>query len=212
MANKEIKQKIINVALKLFNEQGLVNVRLQHISDMARISIGNLAYHYPTKKVILQNLQKQISEVIEPVLSNKKSFPSLIDFDNQLSVYYSLTQTYSFYFTDLLEIERTYPQIHALSINHLQQLIGQIWNWLKLGQENGSLQLEVYGDQYEYLAHGIWRTIQFWNIQAAIRGMEVESEGKFKSTVWSLIRPYLSENGQSEYEILILPQIINFTN
>ena len=212
MANKEIKQKIIAIAIALFNEQGLVNVRLQHIADNAGISIGNLAYHYPTKKVILQNIQEQISTLIEPALSEKKSFPSLIDFDNQLSVYYSFTKSYSFYFSDLLEIERNYPQIHALSISHLLQLIRQIKGWLELSQENGTLQIESFDDHNEYLAHNIWRTIQFWNTQGAIRGMEVENEGRFKSTIWSLIRPHLSENGQSEYEILILPHIINFTN
>jgi len=40
------KKKIIVAALKLFNQNGLVNVRLQHIADEAFISIGNMAYHY----------------------------------------------------------------------------------------------------------------------------------------------------------------------
>ena len=37
------KQKILLAALQLFNENGIANVRLQHITDEAFHSIGNLA-------------------------------------------------------------------------------------------------------------------------------------------------------------------------
>ena len=48
------KQKIILSALQLFNENGIANVRLQHIADEAFISIGNLAYHYKNKEAIVK--------------------------------------------------------------------------------------------------------------------------------------------------------------
>lgn len=40
------KGKILVEALKLFNEKGFVNVRLQHIADKCNICVGNLAYHF----------------------------------------------------------------------------------------------------------------------------------------------------------------------
>ena len=48
------KQKILNSAINLFNKKGLVNVRLQHIADESDISVGNLAYHFYSKKAIIQ--------------------------------------------------------------------------------------------------------------------------------------------------------------
>ena len=37
------KEKIRKAALKRFNEEGIVNVRLQHIAGEAFLSVGNLA-------------------------------------------------------------------------------------------------------------------------------------------------------------------------
>ncbi|MEL7123903.1 MAG: TetR/AcrR family transcriptional regulator, partial [Bacteroidota bacterium] len=50
---KSTKQKILDAALKLFNQDGIVNVRLQHIADEAFVSVGNLAYHYSNKESIV---------------------------------------------------------------------------------------------------------------------------------------------------------------
>ena len=53
---KDTKRRILDAALDLFNENGLVNVRLQHIADQAQMSVGNLAYHYANKEAIVTAL------------------------------------------------------------------------------------------------------------------------------------------------------------
>ena len=55
---KATKQKIIQSAIELFNEKGLTNVRLQHIADKAGRSVGNLAYHFPNKRAIIQVIEE----------------------------------------------------------------------------------------------------------------------------------------------------------
>lgn len=212
MTNKSTKQKILDAAVRLFNEHGMVNTRLQHIADEVGISVGNLAYHYVSKKAIIQAVHEQLSEIIEPILSNNRSFPNLIDFDNQLSVYYHLSKSYSFYFLDLLEIERGYPQIHAARITQLDKIITQIEMWLSLSIKNGLIKREATAGQYKKVANIIWVITHFWMAQAITRGKEPENEGKFKSAVWTIIEPYFSETGKSEYEMLILPNISNFIN
>ncbi|MFM7429821.1 MAG: TetR/AcrR family transcriptional regulator, partial [Flammeovirgaceae bacterium] len=47
---KEVKQAILHKALALFNLNGFVNVRLQHIADASEISVGHMAYHYKNKE------------------------------------------------------------------------------------------------------------------------------------------------------------------
>ena len=53
---KTTKQYIKDHALKLFNQSGFVNVRLQHIADAAFISVGHLAYHFKNKDSIINEL------------------------------------------------------------------------------------------------------------------------------------------------------------
>ena len=69
------KQKIIVSSIKLFNLHGLTNVRLQQIADDVGISVGNLAYHYYSKEAIVKEIDKQLSELITPIISSNQSFP-----------------------------------------------------------------------------------------------------------------------------------------
>jgi AcrR family transcriptional regulator len=77
------KQKIIASSIKLFNQNGLNNVRLQQIADDVGISVGNLAYHYYSKEAIVNEIDRQLCELIAPVIDAKRSFPYLMDLDTQ---------------------------------------------------------------------------------------------------------------------------------
>ena len=126
------KQKIIASSIKLFNQNGLTNVRLQQIADDVGISVGNLAYHYYSKEAIVKEIDRQLSELIAPVIDPNRSFPSLMDFDTQLAHYYHLLMNYSFYFLDLLEIKRKYPKLYKKENNTFTKLFYR----LKIGSNS----------------------------------------------------------------------------
>lgn len=50
------KQKILQQALQLFNENGLSNVSLREISEAMDISVGNLQYHFKKREDIVEGL------------------------------------------------------------------------------------------------------------------------------------------------------------
>ncbi|MEO1437894.1 MAG: TetR/AcrR family transcriptional regulator [Bacteroidota bacterium] len=75
---KKTKVKILDAALKCFNEQGVVNVRLQHIADEAFIRVGNLTYHFSNKEAIVLALYQQISEAQKASLFKLSHHQSVI--------------------------------------------------------------------------------------------------------------------------------------
>lgn len=204
---KATKQRIIQSAIELFNEKGLTNVRLQHIADKSGISVGNLAYHFYGKEAIVNAVDEQLSEWIRPVLYDKWFSPNLIDFDNQLSSYFFLLKSYSFYFLDLLELERGYPEIHIKRKAYIQQMIGQINHWMELNVAKGILKPEIQDSQYQNTTLTIWMIITFWLTQQQVRGLNSEDEGRFKEVVWNQCLPLFTEIGMMEYEAIILPQL-----
>lgn len=201
------KQKILKSAIELFNSRGLVNVRLQQIADDSGISVGNLAYHYYSKKAIVQAIDTELGEELELLLSIDQNFPSLIDFDNHLGRYFFLLNRYSFYFLDLLEIERAYPKIHSKRVEYMEKMIVQIHEWLLLNVKKGVLKPEKLENHYIHIAESIWMIITFWLTQRQARGKDKIGEGHFKEFIWNQLFPLFTEAGWMECEAMILPQL-----
>lgn len=205
------KEKIIKCSIKLFNMNGLVNVRLQHIADEAGISVGNLAYHYYSKEAIMIKIVNQLTELLDPIIDEKKEFPGLMDFDTQLAKYYHFLIKYSFFFIDLLEIKRNYPKLYdkcKLITHHISE---QIHHWLIQNEKNGILINELRPDNYRIVAHTIWMIITFYLTKPVDHGSPEDSERVFKEVVWSQILPYFTEAGRLEFDLLIERLLDSFT-
>ena len=78
------KQKILDSAVKLFNQDGLVNVRLQHIADEAFVSVGNMTYHYRTKELIVQAIWEQLVKKQRDLLAEFRIVPLFEDIERQI--------------------------------------------------------------------------------------------------------------------------------
>lgn len=201
------KQKIVKAAIELFNEKGLVNVRLQHIADDVGISVGNLAYHFYSKKAIIVGIDEQLEGELSPLLSLEQDFPYLIDFDNHLASYHYLLNRYSFYFLDLLELERAYPKIYVKRQEYMSKMIKQIYKWMLLNMKKEIFKPEVQEGHYQHTAETIWMIITFWMTQQQVRGIKDRNEGAFKEMVWNQLLPLFTKVGLMEFEAIILPQL-----
>lgn len=197
------KEKIIRSSISLFNHQGVVNVRLQHIADEVGISVGNLAYHFYSKEAIINSIVEQLSDILKPIINGHKEFPSLLDFDTQLARYYHLLVQYSFFFTDLVEIQRNYPNQYLSRESSTNEIILQIYNWLKQNERNGLLIEELREGHYFIIAQTIWMIITFYLTRPLDEKKKKDSERGFKEMVWSQILPHFTENGKMEFEVLI---------
>ena len=208
---KKTKQKIIQSSIELFNQKGWTNVRLQDIADRCGISVGNLAYHYSNKAAILQAIDELIQVEIEPVLSKERQFPSLLDFDNQLSCYFFLVNKFAFYFLDLLELERNHPNLHKNRQRYIHEMTEQIESWMGLCVSKGVIQPAIQENQYHYISQAIWMIITFWMTQQQVKGNHHQDEGEFKTVVWNQLLPVFTPLGLMEYEAMILPNLKNLS-
>ncbi|MFX1350300.1 MAG: TetR/AcrR family transcriptional regulator, partial [Promethearchaeota archaeon] len=59
MMKTTVKEKIMEIAIKLFKEEGFVNTYIKEIAAKAKVSIGTLYYHFPQGKLsIFQEIGK----------------------------------------------------------------------------------------------------------------------------------------------------------
>ena len=206
MSELNTKQKILNASIHLFNTNGMANVRLQQIANEVGISPGNLAYHFRNKEAIIETINEDLYQASSEILSTYRIFPNLMDFDNQLTKYFTFIQKYPFYFLDLLEIERHYPKIQSKRQIHIAKMISQIRKRFDFNHQRGLIIVEPRPGVYDSIANTIWILISFWVPQNLVRGAEhIMQSRQFKEMIWNQFFPYFTEKGISEFEQLIKP-------
>lgn len=198
------KQRIIEAAIRLFNEDGFANVRLQSIADRTGISVGNLAYHYKNKEAIVEQVYEVVGQELQHVLADFRQHPSLLDLEHQLHGFHRFIHRYPFYFADVLEIKRSFPYLHEERQRFANKIVLQIRKRFEYNVNRGVIIPEPVKGQYELAANTIWMLITFWVSQNQIKGAAVCNIQGFKASIWGQIIPYLTERGKEEHKNLIL--------
>jgi len=193
------KEKIRIAALKLFNENGLVNVRLQHIADEAFISVGNLAYHYPNKESILLALYEALTKSQKELLAEYRIVPLFDNIDRLIQQTFLLQGQYIFFYLDTLEIIRAYPSIGVTHQKHIASQINQLKSSLDFNTSRGALMPEPSVGLFEKLAVQIWMTMDLWTTRQAIISNAMDNEKDYKNAIWNLIIPHFTDMGKREY-------------
>ncbi len=195
------KQRILKISEKLFFEQGIANVRLQQIADNSGISIGNLAYHFNNKEVIVEEVYNALLRDLSALHSGKINYEGLISFDDYFPLMYSFQKENGFYLNNFWEIERTYPKIkkvwQKLNNKMLQQLSKRIIENVK----SRNIKEKDFDEAYDLLANALLLTLNYRIPQQILRSKPVK-EIFFKKSLWNLLYPYFTTKGKKEYNKL----------
>ncbi|HMQ47163.1 MAG TPA: TetR/AcrR family transcriptional regulator [Saprospiraceae bacterium] len=203
---KGTKDKILTAALKLFNRDGIVNVRLQHIADEAFISIGNLAYHFANKEAIVQELYETLTGEQKELLKEYRVVPLFEYLHRLIQRTYQFQNKYLFFYIDTLEITRAYPDIGQAHQQHILFQMEQLQLMLDFNVSRGVLQPKSTDRDYGQIALQVWMTLDFWLFQSLIRIGRLPEEADYQHAFWALLKPHLTDMGRQEFrQISTLP-------
>lgn len=196
------KPYILDRALKLFNKNGFVNVRLQHIADYGNISVGHLAYHFKHKDCIVEALYDQLKEAQEKSLYEFRMAYLFEDINLQLRHIFQCQKQYLFFYLDTLEILRAYPSIKEKHQQHIAWQIQQIEWMFNFNIDRDTFKSAIRKEQYNQLSWLFWMTMDNWMYARQIKGLDHLSEENFVDDLWSLMVPYLTKDAQEELKML----------
>lgn len=197
------KEKILIAALRLFNEKGLVNVRLQHIADEAFISVGNLAYHYPNKEAIVLAIYQQLANSQAELMREYRAVPLFESIDRLFRRTFQLQEAYLFFYLDTLEVSRAYPQVAITHQEQIKAQIQQLEHILQFNVARGAMVLPESPINYAGLAQQLWMSMDLWRYQNRLLNEEPEKEETFVKALWNLLIPYFSDMGRQEYRQML---------
>lgn len=133
-AKPQIKKK----AKELFQKNGVQTTTLREVAKALNKSYGNITYHYKTKEEVLKDLLSDFSFKINTLLDNKSSSNSpILDYFLLSKQITKLQISFSFFYTDQLEILRKYPLLKKELDAQLNQISNLKISQLSLCQQQG---------------------------------------------------------------------------
>ncbi|MGB1217618.1 MAG: TetR/AcrR family transcriptional regulator, partial [Saprospiraceae bacterium] len=195
------KQKILNTAITLFNENGMVNVSIRDISNEIQISPGNLTYHFKNKPSIIEAIHNQMKSRRFEILKGISLTPSIVNINAQIQPLLDLYYEYKFFYLDLLEIHRAYPAIAEKYRIHAEQQIDYIEAMLMYSVQSGNMTPEPSKGFYRGMSHTVWMILSFWLNQQIIRGKADDHHKGATQAMWNLVIPHLTEKGMKNFKL-----------
>jgi AcrR family transcriptional regulator len=106
------KDRIVEAAIRLFNERGTAVVSTNHIAEEAGISPGNLYYHYRNKEEIIRAIFGRMIAAWEAMAELPRDrAPTLTDLQGILEETYSVLWEYRFFYREFVALLRRDPEL-----------------------------------------------------------------------------------------------------
>lgn len=199
---KKTQEKILTNAIKLFNKNGVGNVRLQDIAKKAGISAGNLSYHYKLKKDLIENVLAFMAESFKKMSSQNMGLVEQNDYTSVTKNYISFQINHRFFYRDILEISNYVPAAKELFEKQMEQVINFAKNGMYLAVGKGFIKPEPHEGHYHFFAKNTWAILNSWLVEREILGEEKVSMHQVMLAIWEFHYPYFTEKGQKEFNRL----------
>lgn len=200
MASEQTRAKIQQAAVRLFNRDGMANVRLQAIADEAIVSLGNLTYHYTNKEDLIESIWADILRERQVLLAEFRVVPLFEDLERQMHSVYQIQQRYQFFYTDTADLLRISPEIATSWREHQYWQRAAAENMLFFNVARGVCQPQLYEGQFRTLAEIYWFICDGWIGRQRNLGKPETDYLDFHQAIWGVLFPLLTPRGRHEYE------------
>jgi len=170
------RDRILDTALRLFNQSGTAAVSTNHIADALGISPGNLYYHFRNKEAIIRALFEQQFAHWDVIYSLPDDrMPTLADLRRLVDDTFPVSWEYRFIYRELIallrrdgELHRRWVEVRARGFDGFRQLI-------EVFAAAGVLRSPDDPVVVTRLAELIWMINEFWLASVEVSGQAVDA-------------------------------------
>jgi len=195
----DTKGKILDQALKMFNERGIEYVGLRELASVLDMRVSNITYYFPTKDDLVYQLSLELSKANAAIIVKKESltmkdFLSMMDqvFHNHvkfrcllLSVVHLMAQNKHM----AAEYKKTQNLRNATMKSNLQLLANE--GYLKINDEV----------DMEFLVSSLSLVSRFWISEASVSSRQLSIEEQihyYLKMITKLLLPYATTKAKNE--------------
>ncbi len=187
------RDRILETALRLFNQEGLAKVSTNRIATELEISPGNLYYHFKSKEQLVEWLFRRLEKEIAPFTESSASLAALDDVWLTLHLTFETVEKYRFVYADIDYLTREFPHLgqrmRKMTNNAVNAMAAMCSNLARTGV------IVAEPDQIDSLAFHIALTATCWC--TFVKLIPLKDPGAMASGlaayhVLTLLNPYLA--------------------
>jgi len=197
------KDRIIKIAIELFNDYGTKVITTNHIAKEIGISPGNLYYHFKNKFDIIRSISDKFNTELESVF--KIQINTIFDFSNNIiSIYncfFRIQKSYQFLFTEGIYLASqdnvlldNYQQLRTTIKEDYHKLLKNLIKINIIKKETLSIINDLLNAQWiimwYWVSHSLLDRTTYDNLQIQ-KGIKLS---------FSIIAPHLTSVGKVEFE------------
>ena len=172
------RDRILDSALALFNEQGTAAVSTNHIAAAINISPGNLYYHFRSKEDIIRTLfEKLFTMWNETYQLPSDRAPELADFEMLITSNYRLIWDFRFAYREMAVLLRSDPTLHARYRELRQRGYAGFANLIEAFVAAGVLTRPKTPQEQMALTDLCWIVSEQWPVDLELRGQAFDEAG-----------------------------------
>lgn len=195
------RDKILAIALELFNKYGVPNVTLRRIAAELKMSQGNLNYHFKLREDIIEALYNQLMEVFNTEKAKLDTEEMNFQFvlDSTRAGMEALFR-YRFLMIDFNQNMRENPKLHE-QFMQLEQIRKQTYLYsFNLAITAGIMRAPAFKTEYEGLNERIRVFSDYWIASAAVYNEPEETTvDKYHGLLVEMFFPYFTKDAQREF-------------
>lgn len=198
----ETKDRIIQSAIKLFNQEGTKAVTTNHIAAASGISPGNLYYHFRNKEEIIRAIFARIVEFTEAGSSYGTGFnvqPSIENMEAVFKRVFILHWEYRFLYREFNALLNRDRELRSAIIKdqkkRLREVRSSILAFIKAG-----IFREMDEPEVEFLQTSLWIIGTYWHsfLESGGNKITIARVEKGIDMMRRLLRPYIKHTADRQ--------------
>ncbi|AKG34253.1 TetR/AcrR family transcriptional regulator [Paenibacillus durus] len=194
------KKVILDKAIELFNKNGYATVSMRDIADATNKSVGNITYHYKKKSDLIFAIVELQYEDLQSL--DLKTDVDIEGLNEQLKMMLDFQKKYYFYFSNMIELRKTYHEILEFQLKVREELTLHFLRIIENFEKKEIFRASPNKELQACLAKGIVLLMMSWVQQTSLG--ETEQHEGLLNIIWSILYFNLTEKGVGLYNQIFL--------
>jgi AcrR family transcriptional regulator len=194
MASRETQLRIVESAVRLFNEFGTASVSTNRIASSCGLSKGNLHYHFRNKREIIQHVYSKIVDEMDAEWRTDPEHPTLRHMAAMFARQAILSYTYRFFYREMHALLRSDPLLMRRHRENWARRAPVLEAFFLALSNAGILNLCGRRSLIRSLVQSTWIISDNWLNSADFLGREISMESVMSGyeLILDIFRPYFA--------------------